>query len=60
MMLHLGFDVCVEAYTGHKAHCTIVQESEKESKPKRVQNPRNQLKGARADLIPLSQSIRAA
>ena len=36
MILHLGFDICVEADNGHKAHCTIVQESGKESKSKRV------------------------
>jgi|SoiMethySBSTD1v2_1073268.scaffolds.fasta_scaffold546380_2 hypothetical protein len=39
MILHLGFDVCVEAHNGHEAHCTIVQESGKESKPKRMQHP---------------------
>ena len=36
MILHLGFDVWVEADNGHGAHCTIVQESGKESKPERV------------------------
>ena len=36
MILHLGFDVCVEVGNGHEAHCTIVQESGMESKPKKV------------------------
>src|SRR5712691_2572835 len=36
MILHLGFDVCVETNNGHKTHCTIVQESGMESKPKKV------------------------
>jgi len=51
MILHLGFDVCVEVGNGHEAHCTIVQESGKESKLKRVRHPWYQLKGARAYLV---------
>jgi len=39
MILHLGFAICVEADNGHEVHCTIVQESDKESKPKQVQYP---------------------
>ena len=51
MILHLGFDVCVEVGNGHEAHCTIVQESGQESKLKRVRHPWHQLKGARAYLV---------
>ena len=52
MILHLGVGICVEADSGHEAHCTIVQESGKESKLKRVRHPWHQLKGARAYLVP--------
>jgi hypothetical protein len=39
MILHLGLDICVEANNGHEAHYTIVQESDKVSKPKRMRHP---------------------
>ena len=44
MILHLGFDICVEADNGHEVRCTIVQELGTESKLKRVQNPSRRLR----------------
>ena len=51
MILPLGFDIGVEADNGHEAHCTIVQESSRESKPKRVRHL-----GCRLDSIPWTHS----